>query len=261
MDRTIAYVVGLFGLAGVWYYVWYALLKQRQQHYKLIERFASTAPTFLSAAQTRAFLQADEDGYVAQLSSFDLLARHASTREAYLQAAANAAMDFTEAQRDALTRTCKEADVLLLTHNPTMASIPWKLALVDEAYEGGFPHTRGNVIFLCPRTVESADILRTLIHEKVHVWQRLYPRAMEKWMVDAGYARVALRKDERKRGLRANPDVDDWIYQDPQSGQHMAAYYAKTRPCSIGDVALSHASFEHPYEFMAYDIAAKATTQ
>jgi 4-hydroxyphenylpyruvate dioxygenase-like putative hemolysin len=142
-------------------------------------------------------------------------------------------------------------------NNRAIAAIPWKFALVGATYEAGLPHTRADIIFIEPEVINSPKLLSTLIHEKVHVYQRQNPEAMEKWLTAHGYRRIATRESRQLAGLRANPDVDQWIYEDPRTGQEMAAYYTRQRPSSISEVSLTHPSFEHPYEYMAYEIAEK----
>ena len=42
-------------------------------------------------------------------------------------------------------------------------------------YENGLPHTRSNIIFLSDKMIpetETPDFINTLIHEKIHVYQR-----------------------------------------------------------------------------------------
>jgi hypothetical protein len=225
---------------------------------KLREGFAAAATatpvTFLTRAKTSAFLLEDADGYVRNMSFQDLNARQAPSHEEYLTMASAAAQDFTSTQKALLTETARRADAVLQRE---MAAIPWRFALVGRDYEEGLPHTRADIIFLAPHILTSPNLLSTLIHEKVHVWQRRNPAGARAWVEQHGYRRTVTRESRREAGLRANPDVDAWIYEDPRTGQEMAAYYVRRRPNSIGEVSLTHPSFEHPYEYMAYATAAR----
>jgi hypothetical protein len=58
-----------------------------------------------------------------------------------------------------------------------LANIPWVLAKINENYENGFPHTRLGIIFLGKLdSMIKTNLIQTLIHEKVHVYQRMYPK-------------------------------------------------------------------------------------
>lgn len=134
-----------------------------------------------------------------------------------------------------------------------LEKLPWVFAkTTGSAYEDGLPHTRApNIIFLSARTLASRDkaLAKTLLHEKIHVYQRAYPDKAATAIAGAGYAKTGrLRRDVPL--IRANPDLDEWIYADP-SGRDMALVYSREAPHSIGDV--TGGSGEHPYEVMAYE--------
>jgi hypothetical protein len=138
-----------------------------------------------------------------------------------------------------------------------LAAIPWVIAkTTTPAYEDGLPHTRADVIFLSSTTLhkKDTDLARTLLHEKVHLYQRKYPQETAQAIADAGYHRTDRRRTETPLA-RANPDLDDWVYEDP-AGVPMLTVYNSAKPSSIGDVTGSN-DHEHPYETMAYSLAAK----
>jgi len=133
--------------------------------------------------------------------------------------------------------------------------IPWIFAMTKgRVYEDGLPHTRENIIFLTTDLFASLDSLaNTLLHEKVHVYQRMYPELVDQWLNDHRYASWKLIKDVPM--TRANPDVNEWIYIDPVSKKPMMTKYSSANPSGISDVTTSNPAFEHPFEYMAYDIA------
>ena len=99
--------------------------------------------------------------------------------------------DFNTAERAAIGRCVEQIDAAVRTDYPAFARLPWAFIKVADAIEGGLPHTRGKYIVLperaCGRLVAAAaapgrDSIRTLdllLHEKVHVFQRLNPIAMD----------------------------------------------------------------------------------
>ena len=133
-----------------------------------------------------------------------------------------------------------------------LEQLPWVFAKTSgSAYEDGLPHTRApHVIFVSSSTLLLRDkaLAKTLLHEKIHVYQRLHPEKTAAAIVGAGYTKTRrLRRDVPL--IRANPDLDEWIYMDPKK-REMALVYNCDTPDSINDVAEGE---EHPYEAMAYE--------
>jgi hypothetical protein len=166
-----------------------------------------------------------------------------------------------------LTQASKKADNLIskLTVKgcPSMAknlrSIPWIFASTEgSTYEDGLPHTRLNVIFLSSNalsrlTMNERELIRTLIHEKIHIQQRLHPIETLALLKERGYIQWKERAGVPR--IRANPDLDNWIYIDPTTKKRMVAYYTSDTPSSISDITLSSVNYEHPYEAIAYEIS------
>lgn len=98
-------------------------------------------------------------------------------------------------------------------------------------------------------------IITTIIHEKIHVYQRIYPELFRSALKTAGYVRLRERKTEPLS--RSNPDIDEYIYLN-QKSQEMISVYNNDKPTSIMDIKYSTVS-EHPYEEIAYSIAAEFT--
>lgn len=214
----------------------------------------------LSAAETEQFIRRDDDGYVRSMTRLDLIARGAATHEDYIESAVSGARDMTSIDILTLSSALRKIDDYLLNafdlpiDAKKLRAIPWIIALTaGREYENGYPHTRGNVIFIEQNLLSSGDLTSTLLHEKVHVYQRMFPDDVQKWLEKRGYARIALRINDPYS--RANPDLDAWIYKDPLTSQPMIARYRSAQPSHISDVELTNPAFEHPYEFMAYEIA------
>ena len=184
----------------------------------------------------------------------------------------------------------------------------WRVALLEAGVEGGFPHTHGDVVCLplamyasatppTPWTPQGVRV-QTLVHERVHVWQRGFPAevarvmAGPRWgLTPLGPARDMLPAWLVAR-LRSNPDLDGQLYADNPRlrGGVAVQLYDTPTPASLGDSRLhvlrrvptnggepGAASWqvteyrprpgpsgaelhEHPYEDMAYAIAAVAVS-
>ncbi len=121
-------------------------------------------------------------------------------------------------------------------------------------YEYGLPHTRNNIIILPINILSSFNRLtKTLIHEKIHVYQKMYPDDINKYLDKNGYIKYKNRNEFNN--LRANPDLDNYIYMNSNK-QIMKAEYIDN-PYTINDVIIEPINdykYEHPLEYMAYNI-------
>jgi len=246
---------------------------------------------FMDSDTTARFLLDDKDKYVQDMSKSDLEARKVICQEAYRLDAYYAALNFTTEQRALLTKATQEADQFFTRYNgqvtargyagvPTAIGIigyfdaerarqlPWKLMLVSNVYEDGLPHTRAEYIFISPAVLNQSyrDLVETLIHEKIHIYQRRYLQEkvylsyekkevlLTEYMVSKlGFVKVK-RRSEAVCDIRANPDVDEWIYRDPKTNQEMFLCYRSSRPTGIGDT-IGDVMREHPFEWIAYEIS------
>lgn len=222
---------------------------------------------FLSARDTAAFLTADPDFYFANLTPTDLYARKQKVSSAYKDAAAGSAIDFTEDQKIRFAAAARKADEFFAqlfikgVNCARIVEIPWVFAITSgKIYEDGLPHTRAGIIFVSDTIDETPDaLLRVLVHEKVHLYTRLYPQEISYYLESNGYSKWKLRTGVPR--IRANPDLDAWIYMDSFTGKPMVAYYVSDKPTSIDDIENENPAGEHPFEILAYSIDAKVASQ
>lgn len=228
-----------------------------------------TAPSevrFLTQKETAAFLAGDVDGYMSMLSPIDLYARGASLVSEYAQRSAEAARGFSGKQEARVREAASLADAFFRDRGCSeldrerLLELPWVVALTaGTQYEEGLAHTRANVIFLSEETLRThpsaATLAQTLAHEKIHLYQRMYPEETAQTLNKLGYQRWKMRLGEPR--VRANPDLDPYIYIDPRTREPMMARYTSDQPSGIQDVELTNVAFEHPLELMAYEIASR----
>ena len=225
---------------------------------------------FLDGSQTVSFLQKDEDRYVHSLHAADLYARKVKSCEEYIEKISKL-IQFSDKEKAKLRRCCSKADDFLKTFTymgidcKIIANMSWNLALIDTAYEEGLPHTRRNIIFLSKYNINetiSADsndqrLVSTLIHEKVHVFQRYNTQLMEQLIYKMGYQEV-MKSSINSQDLklkRSNPDINNKIYMTSDKEVLMITYKSD-KPSGINDIKpVASFAFEHPYEKMAYEIA------
>jgi hypothetical protein len=283
--------------------------------------------TILEPTAAAEFIRADADRYVAGMTPADLRARRVFNAGQYLAAAANTALDvaLSPGQKQAVAADCAAADRFFARYlaavqsawpldGPKIANIPWTIAFTNSApppcnpvddpkqvplpnYEDGLPHTRGgngNVVFLPIGFLSWSEHTRveTLIHEKVHIYQRTYPDDMAELLARPfnyrGEARWFAQLQRRntqneKSNVRSNPDTDKWFYGacrsappnglgekeslawaadncDPMGVLYTGAQGEKGMdgPNCITDVDKERTPdrLEHPFEVMAYDVGA-----
>jgi hypothetical protein len=137
--------------------------------------------------------------------------------------------------------------------------IPWKVGITNgNSYENGISHTREGVIIFSRDVLSNYSenkLLLTLAHEKTHIYQRMYPDKIRTYLKARGFSSVCRRSHDKLLNLRANPDINEFMYADSK-GIELSARYIKN-PSRITDVKFSQSSSqhsEHPYEFMALEI-------
>ncbi len=217
---------------------------------------------FLTPAQLYEYLINDFDNFYNKLKPIDLLLRNVKNVKEYKENIYSSLDEFTNDEMIKLTIAMEKCDNYLKTINKPgfdgmkCRDIPWKIGcIVGTKYESGLPHTRGEII-LFPRYKLSQDtniFTRTLIHERIHIYQKKYPNDIHKYLKHNGYKR---HKPISRSKTRANPDIDDWTYIDKE-GNIMSAEYKKDAK-SLRDVTFSPkntSEYEHPLEKMAIELA------
>lgn len=105
-----------------------------------------------------------------------------------------------------------------------LAALPWKIAVLQNTIENGYPHTIADIICLpvkfavgsCGNPDSKNYALKVLLHEKIHVLQRNQPDLAYKYIfTNLKYVRHCRRTHidpQLSLRTRSNPDLDDWIY-------------------------------------------------
>jgi hypothetical protein len=227
----------------------------------------STEPRFLTAAETRVFLAEDSDGFVGNLSPINLAARGHSSASAYLEHGQRHTVDFTQAERAILMECARNADAIFANKAGVLANygltegkindIPWNFAkTTSNSWEQGMPHTRlgsngMGVIFLTEYYLKNnisnfPKITRTLIHEKIHLYQKTYHNEYHMFLLNRGYTPTSMTFSR----ARQNPDTDRTIWKSPD-GTPMVCVFRSDTPRDLLDID-GVQYLEHPMEYMAY---------
>ena len=218
--------------------------------------------TFLSKSETFDYLKSVPDNFYKSLKPKDLELRNSKTIEQYIRRIDKSVDDFTIDEKKKLLKAVNVADDYLSNINIPgfnglkCKNIEWKIGcIIGKDYEGGLPHTRGEVI-LFPRyklTELEKTFTTTLIHERIHIYQKVYPEDTQIYLKYYGYKRY---KPVHKSKTRANPDIDNWTYTD-KNGEIMSAEYVKNAK-TIRDVIFTPKNkyeYEHPFEKIAINIS------
>ena len=219
---------------------------------------------FLS--QEGAFHVLSDRKYLNTFSSTDLRVRNVDTINNYIEKKiATSVVSFTLHEKIRLMYLSVYVDWLVFSRveektyfvPKKFTKMPWKFGLVEgRNYEEGLSHTRNGVIILSRDTLKvssNMSLCKTLLHEKVHVYQYFYPRHVQRYILYKGL--IPIRKKTEKQ--RANPDIDDMIYANMSGLEFTANYKANAK--SILDVYYSQAHstsqfYEHPYESMSIEL-------
>lgn len=138
-----------------------------------------------------------------------------------------------------------------------LRALPWKIGLTCEGSEGtyeyGLPHTRGDIIILpvshCGKGKED-ELLDTLMHEQLHVYQKMYPEDFQKYLDFQGFVRHSLRKNIQN--VAANPDADEWVYS--KDGEIFVGQYSGggSNYKSVTFKPINHPRYDCPQEYAVY---------
>ena len=166
---------------------------------------------------------------------------------------------------------------------PPDLSQPWpsgQVVWMDPTADEGLPHTRPPYYIMMSRTFPEGDLVKTLLHERVHVHQRLYEPVWEKLVADAWEMKpwVGDLPTDIQARRRMNPDLlfaplfiwkDTWVplaifkssSQPKLTAVDIVWWNSKQRtifreaPPGWTEFFGNNPAGEHPYEIAAYLIA------
>jgi hypothetical protein len=238
------------------------IIKYKKEHIKL-EKIG----LYLNKEELYEYLKKDEDNYIKNFSNKDLTVRNVNNINEYYDNIKKACIDINEDSIRILNECIHKANNKLNKYKcigfdgSKCANIQWKIGLINNnLYEEGFPHTRNNLIIIPKSSLNNKEsLINTLIHEKIHVYQKTYPQDIIEYLNTNGFTKYKLRSSFNNIiNTRSNPDMDEWIYKN-KDNQIMIAEY-NDNPKSIMDINIkpnNNSKYEHPFEYMAYDITNK----
>jgi hypothetical protein len=186
------------------------------------------------------FIEQDMDKYFANMTKYDLYARKvdgiSELKTKSTSRFVNYSTNYIQQVKQNIPKLNK-----FLTDIGLIIDKPWILSNTSYSYESSLPHTRGSIMFI----PEGAGIA-TLLHERLHIIQRLRPELFEQYFKNSGWTITKIKKDPLQR---ANPDITDVIYID-SDGNILSELYNSKTPNDISDVS----GEMHPNEQSVYEI-------
>lgn len=228
-----------------------------------LEGFTKNDIYFLSKEELKNVLVNNFDNYYNKFNKIDLYARQSKDLNDYLSKMNNSIVDINNEEKNKLIMLINMIDnktrVIKLPYLDGIKfnNIPWKFGIMEgNHFEFGLSHTRNDIIIISKENLQSkniVDLCKTLIHEKIHVYQKIYPDDVEIYLSLHNFKKK--RKINENDIIRANPDTDEWIYT--QNDVEYKAEYINI-PTNLLDVnyyPCNTQNCEHPFEKMAIDIS------
>lgn len=148
--------------------------------------------------------------YFKELNKNNLRARGVNNLKDYNNILKDNIIEFNENEKEEINELIKILDEKTKDLNK-FNKIEWKLSKTTYKIENGFPFTIGSIIYVSDRFLERGKKykLRTLLHEKVHLYQRKYPVKTIKFYEKYNFYKVKKIEDKMRRH---NPDLDNFDY-------------------------------------------------
>ena len=210
--------------------------------------------------------------YFTRMNEQNLRVRNSQTVEEYRERYTNEIQYFTEPEKAIIVNVIRNISVHLKFFDK-LDSITWKIAKISEDIEMGFPHTLGDVIILGDSffNLIYEQQLVTLLHEKIHVYQRLYPLETHELILNVMGFQIKRENPSLNDMKRNNPDINDLTYGKHdfltmQIFSNKAETLMDSAPMKVNEKSLEMSNInvvkdldipvfitqlEHPFEIMA----------
>jgi hypothetical protein len=202
----------------------------------------------------------DKDNYYQRFNFFDLKVRNVKSINEYKEKILSSPINITNNEKEIIKKTINKIINIFENYSydnffigEKANQIKWIIGIIDgKNYEEGLPHTRDNIIIIPKSLINKNNLIKVLIHEKIHIYQKHFKDNLK----------IYINKNFKKAipssqiiNNRANPDIDTDLYYDKNNNLLYCKY--NNNPTSIMDVnyfPINNPSSEHPYELIAYNI-------
>lgn len=96
-------------------------------------------------------------------------------------------------------------------------NIEWKFIKMKKGTDWNFPNTKADVIIL-PQSAfkEPKQLFNTLVHEKLHIYQRKFPKVFTKYYADKYQFKPLILNDEQLESI-SELNIEDIIVNNPDT--------------------------------------------
>lgn len=209
--------------------------------------------------------------FFKRMNDIDLKIRNVKNTEEYKQIYYENIENFNDYELETLNNIIKNIDYNINNKDINIKGIKWKLCKINNKIENGFPHTLEDVIILSDSFFNNnIDIQKEiLIHEIIHVYQRLYPINTHKFIKNK-FKLDIIDTIKKFPNARNNPDINQFVYgkdnkciiqlynNDAKNILDSSTYiYSFTDNKIIKKIENNKYQLEHPYEMMASILSKK----
>ena len=158
----------------------------------------------------KAYKKIIKSGYLNKLNKKDMEIRKCNNLIKCKELYKNNLIEFDIKEKKELER------LIILCNNKLekyggLYNVPWKLCKFTKKIEEGMPHTHNDIIFLSHIFFTRSDNskITTLIHEKLHVYQRMNKKKTLELYNQYSFSKVYKKHNNLRRN---NPDLDSYDY-------------------------------------------------
>ena len=222
------------------------------------EYFTDDNLKLLTKDELNNILLNDSDNYYKRFTKLDLQVRNVNSVSEYKKKIKNIHYSNNSSDYIKILNIINKINNIFKNYNiigfdgNKASNIKWKIGIINNnVYEYGLPHTRNDIIIISEKVLNDNRLLNILLHEKIHIYQKLYRNDIEKYLKNNNFKKSKIKTDN----IRANPDIDEYIYKNANNEDMLCVY--NQNPKSILDVTYypnNNLNNEHPLEYMAYTI-------
>lgn len=142
--------------------------------------------------------------YFNNMNNYDLQVRKSNNKKEYLKTYQLGYQTFTIEQKIILLNIVNIINNIINKYT-NFKNIIWTFVKIDTNLENSFPHTIENVIVLSNNFFYGSinSQINTIIHEKVHIYQRIYPEYINILYTNWGFKKTVFTFNNS----RNNPDI------------------------------------------------------
>jgi hypothetical protein len=199
-------------------------------------------------------LQTDFDNFYQNLNTINLQIRNINNKYNFLSNIHFHLYSCSNKEKNIIKNAIYKANNKLKNVNfigfnyNKIKNIPWLIGCsINNNYEFGYPHTRGPIIILNYDNIYNNNLYKTLIHERIHIYQKLFPEDIKLFLNKYKFKPIRKQNDYD----RANPDINNIVYS---KNNKIFQCIINTKKNNIIEYTNDSFYFEHPFEYMAYMI-------